>query len=86
MMMPAVIFCVLAASLYGCLYHFFRGGNLFSLIVYIIVSNAGFFLGQYIGELLGAGFFELGTINFGVGSIFSWLLLGISGWINRPIE
>ncbi len=86
MTFPAIIFSIIISSLYACVYHFFKGGNLFTLIIYIIVSVGGFFGGQYLADLLEISFIQLGTINFGVGSLCSLSLLLIGGWISRPIK
>ena len=86
MTFPAIIFSIIISSLYASVYHFMKGGNLFTLIIYIIVSVGGFFGGQYLADLLEISFFQLGTINFGVGSLCSLTLLFIGGWISRPIK
>ncbi|MHC1770711.1 MAG: hypothetical protein AB9907_03065 [Flexilinea sp.] len=86
MTFPAIIFSIIISSLYASVYHFIKGGNLFTLIIYIIVSVGGFFGGQYLADLLEISFFQLGTINFGVGSLCSLTLLFIGGWISRPIK
>ena len=86
MILPAIIFSFIMATLYACIFHLIRGGNLFTLFIYIVVSNIGFFGGQYIAELMGIKFLTLRTINFGVGTIVSIGLLLIGGWISRPIE
>lgn len=82
---PAILFCLLVGALYGCVYHLIHGGNFFSLLVYIVVAIAGFFLGHYLGTLTGVEFIHVGMINFGNASIISIICLVISGLISRPL-
>lgn len=86
MTLPAIIFSLIMALLYACVYHLIKGGNLFTLIIYCIVSVMGFFGGQFLASLVGVRIFQMGTINFGVGTISSIGLLLIGGWISRPIK
>ena len=87
MTFPAIIFSIIISSLYASVYHFMKGGNLFTLIIYIIVSVGRFFRrASNLADLLEISFFQLGTINFGVGSLCSLTLLFIGGWISRPIK
>ena len=83
---PAILFSAIMATLYACIFHLIKGGNLFTLFIYMLVSNAGFFGGHYLANLIGIQFLMLGTINFGVGTIVSIGLLLIGGWISRPIN
>ena len=86
MTFPAILFSIIMASLYGSIFHIIKGGNLFTLFIYVLVSNIGFFGGQYLAGLIGISLFPLGTINFGVGTISSIGILLIGGWVSRPLE
>ncbi len=86
MTFPAIIFSLIMATLYASVFHFFKNGSLASLFFYIPISVAGFFGGQYLAELLNLHFIQLGTINFGVGSICSIGLLMIFGLVSGPLK
>ncbi len=83
---PAILFSVLLSALLGCVYHLIRGGNYFVLFFYMVISVAGFFLGQYLGSLVGIHFFQVGTINIGMGVLVSIVFLIISGLISHPLS
>lgn len=83
---PAIVFCFLVSALYGSVFHLIRGGNFFTLIVFILVATGGFFLGHYIATLISLEFVRIGSVNFGVASIVSVIALIISGLISRPIR
>lgn len=85
MTIQAILFIILAASFYGCLAHVILGGNVFSIFVYILISIAGFFVGHFIGNIIGWNFFRIGMINFGWGSAVSILFLVIGGLISHPL-
>ncbi len=86
MTIPAILFILIMASLYACVFHLIKGRNLASLFFYLVISNAGFFGGQYLAGLLGISFIQLGTINFGVGTVSSVVLLLIFGLVTGPLK
>ena len=53
MTIPAVLFGIFLSTLYGALFHFWRGGDTKRLILYIALSWVGFWLGHFIGQLNG---------------------------------
>jgi hypothetical protein len=81
MTLPTLIFGGLVASLYGAIFHLIRGGGLGKLILYILLSWAGFFLGQFIAERTGLEFINIGALNLGIASITSILFMIIGYWI-----
>ncbi len=85
MTVQALLFIVLVSSFYGCLYNLITGGNIFSIFVDILIAIAGFFAGQFVGNIIGFKFLQIGTINFGWGTIVSFLFLMIGGAISHPL-
>lgn len=83
MTMPALLFALLIASLYGVLYHLIRDGGLGRLILYLLVSWAGFALGHLIGLWQGLLLIPLGQLNFGLSTLGSLILLFIVDWISQ---
>lgn len=83
MTLPALIIAALVASLYGALYHLIRGGGPGRLLLYLMLSWIGFTLGHLAGIWLGWLFFPLGTINLGLSTLGSVLVLVVGDWITR---
>ena len=83
MTLPTLIFGGLVATLYGAIFHLIRGGGLGKLILYILLSWAGFFLGQFIAVRTGLEFINIGALNLGIATITSILFMIIGYWIFR---
>lgn len=81
MTLPTLIFGGLVATLYGAIFHLIRGGGLGKLLLYILLSWAGFFLGQYIGERTSWEFINIGALNLGIATITSVLFMIAGYWI-----
>ena len=83
MTFPAILFALLIALLYGALYHLIRGGGLWRLLLYFFLSVFGFVLGHLLGLWRGWFLVPIGTINLGLSSIGSFLLLLLGDWLTR---
>lgn len=82
MTFPAIIFSFFLATLFGSFLHLWRGGNLFRLVLYLVLSWIGFFGGHFVAEALSIRFIEVGTINLGFGILGSLVLLGLGYWLS----
>ena len=85
MTIQAILFILLISAFYGCLFHVITGGNVFSIFVDIFIAIAGFFAGQFIGYVIGRDLFRIGVINFGWGTVASFIFLMIGGFISHPM-
>ena len=83
MTLPALLFAILIALLYGALYHLVRGGGFWRLILYLILSLAGFMAGHLIGIWRGWVWIPLGAVNLGLSSAGSLLILLLGDWLSR---
>lgn len=83
MTVPALLFALLVALLYGALYHFVRGGGFGRLLLFFILSIMGFVLGHLVGLWRGWVWIPVGSINLGVSSIGSLLILVLGDWLTR---
>ncbi len=83
MTLPALLFSLLIALLYGALYHLVRDGGFWRLILFFFLSVFGFALGYLIGLWRGWVWLPLGTINLGVCTIGSFLVLLLGDWLTR---
>lgn len=82
MTFPALIFSVFLAALFGSLLHLWRGGSLWRLVLYLALSEIGFFVGHYMDEILSINFINLGSIHLGFGILGSLALLGLGYWLS----
>ena len=83
MTLPAILFSLMIALLYGALYHLVRDGGFWRLILFFFLSVFGFALGTLVGLWRGWVWIPLGTINLGVSTIGSFLLLLLGDWLTR---
>lgn len=82
MTFPAFVFSIFIAALMGSLLHLWRGGSLVHLLIYLLLSLIGFFVGHYLANALSIRFITLGTINLGMGLFGSLAFLGIGYWLS----
>jgi hypothetical protein len=83
MTLPAFLFALLIALLYGTLYHLIRGGSFWRLLLYLVLSILGFALGHLIGLWRGWVLIPIGSINLGLSSIGSFLILLLGDWLTH---
>ena len=83
MTLPAILFSLLIALLYGAVYHLIRGGGFWRLVLYCLLSIFGFAIGYLVGIWRGWVWIPLGTINFGVCTIGSLVFLLLGDWLSR---
>lgn len=83
MTLPTLLFALLIALFYGAFYHLIRGGNFWRLILYFGLSIFGFALGHLLGIWRGWTFIPLGSLNFGLSSLGSVMVLILGDWLSR---
>ena len=83
MTLPSLLFALVIALLYGALYHLIRGGGFWRLLLYLGLSIVGFAMGHFIGIWRGWIYIPLGSLNLGLSSIGSLIILVIGDWLSR---
>ncbi len=83
MTLPSLLIAALIALFYGALYHLVRGGGFWRLLLYLGLSLIGFAGGHFIGLWRGWVFMPLGSINLGLASLGSLLMLFVGDWLSR---
>lgn len=83
MTLPALLFALLIACLYGAAYHFLRGGGGGLLFLYLVLSVLGFGVGHLAALWLGWDFLPLGQFRLGLSSVGSLIMLVIGDWLSR---
>jgi hypothetical protein len=80
---PTLLFALFIALLYGSLYHLLRGGKFWRLVLYLGSSVIGFVIGHLIGLWQGWVFMPLGSLNLGMSTVGSLVILVIGDWLNH---
>jgi hypothetical protein len=83
MTFPAVIFGLLLAALYAAAFHFCRADSLKKLLLYFILSEAGFWAGHYLGATLKWTFAQVGPLYAGMGTLGSLVFLFVGRWLSQ---
>jgi hypothetical protein len=83
MTFPTFLFALLIALFYAAIYHAIRGGNGWRFLLYIGLSVAGLFIGQWVGTWLGWYFFLIGSLNLGMGTLGSITFLIAGEWLSH---
>ncbi|MCC6500721.1 MAG: hypothetical protein IT313_10685 [Anaerolineales bacterium] len=83
MTIPSLLFALLIAVLIGALYHLIRGSGFWRLMLYLGLSALGFALGHLVGWWQGWRLFPFGSLNLGMSSLGSLIILVIGDWLSR---
>lgn len=86
MTLPTLLLALLIALFYGTFYHLVRGGSFWRLLLYLGLSVCGFALGHLIGVWRSWVFLPIGTLNLGLSSTGSLILLILGDWLSRIEE
>ena len=82
MTLPSFLIGIVISSLYGALFHLWRGGGFRRLILYIILAWIGFWIGHFAGNTLGWTFASLGPLRLGAASIGAVVMLLFGYWLS----
>ena len=83
MTLPSFLFALLIALLYGTLYHLIRGGSFWRFVLYLFLSIFGFALGHLVGLWRGWVLIPVGSINLGLSTLGSILILLLGDWLTH---
>jgi hypothetical protein len=86
MTLPSFLLGCLIAMIFGCAYHFWRGGKLGKLVLFNLFAIIGFWAGHLVGLLMGWKFLPMGSLNLGLSIIFTILVLFLGGWLSQIQE
>jgi hypothetical protein len=82
MTVPALILGLLISSLYGAIFHLWRGGGAGKLLLSLFLSWGGFWIGHGLASVLGWHFASLGPLNLGVATLMSVAFLLSGHWLS----
>lgn len=83
MTLPNLLIGLILAILAAAIFQVIRGGNGWRLLLYMILSIAGFFLVDWLGGLIGWGLYPVGALDAGLGVVGSALFLVLGDWLSR---
>jgi hypothetical protein len=82
MSIPGIFLGLILSTLYGALFHLWRGGNAGRLLLYLLLAWIGFWLGHLVGNFLNSSFDLLGQLHLFFASLGSIIMLGIGYWLS----
>jgi hypothetical protein len=82
MSIPTLLLGLIISTLYGALFHLWRGGNAGRLLLYLVLSWVGFWVGQILGNVLNLSFDTIGQLHIGLATLGSVIFLAIGYWLS----
>ncbi len=82
MTIQAVLLGIFAPIFLGAVFHLWRGGATWRLGLYILLAEAGFWLGNLAGTQLGWKFLKVGSLQMGIGTIGAILFMLLGHWLS----
>lgn len=73
---------IVLSSLLGFFFHIWKDGGVWKLLLYLLLSWAGFWGAQLIGDSLGVEFMRVGPLLVGLDLLGSILLLVVGHWLS----
>jgi hypothetical protein len=81
MLSPALVLAFTIASFYGLLFYLAFGKGWAGLALYWLAGVAGFAIGQWLGNVIGIVFLNIGSVNLVEGTLVSWVgLFAVRAW------
>ena len=80
---PAFVYSFLLATLLGAAFHFWKGGSGTRLLLMLVLSWGGFFLGHKLGNYWGVKFLMIGPIQGGFGVLGSLIIMFFVNWLSQ---
>ena len=82
MSLPSIILGCVISTLYGAIFHLWRGGGLGRLFLYLVLAWIGFWSGNALAAQLGWTFDSLGALHVGTASLGSVFFLLAGYWLS----
>jgi uncharacterized membrane protein YeaQ/YmgE (transglycosylase-associated protein family) len=82
MSIPTLVLGLILSTLYGALFHLWRGGNAGRLLLYLLLAWIGFWLGQLIANYFNVSFDTLGQLHLLFATLGSLIFLAIGYWLS----
>lgn len=82
MTLPSILIGTLLATLFGSIFHLWRGGGLARLLFYLILSWSSFWVGHIAGSAWNWSFFSLGPLRLGAATLSNLIFLWLGDWLS----
>jgi hypothetical protein len=82
MSIPTLFLGLILSTLYGALFHLWRGGNAGRLLLYVLLAWFGFWSGQLLGNYFNISFDTIGQLHIGAATLGSVIFLAIGYWLS----
>jgi uncharacterized membrane protein YeaQ/YmgE (transglycosylase-associated protein family) len=82
MSIPTLFLGLILSTLYGALFHLWRGGNAGRLLLYLLLAWIGFWLGQLIANYFKISFDTLGQLHLLFATLGSLIFIAIGYWLS----
>lgn len=86
MTLPALLFGFLLSTLYGAVFHLWKGGGAGRLLMDLVLAWMGFWAGQWAGDLLGLTIGRLGPLQVALASAASVVFLLVGHFLSLDPE
>ena len=83
MPLPSILLGIVLAILYGSVFHLLRGGSIRKLLVILVLAQAGFWGGVWLGRYMSWSFYMVGVLDAGAGTLGSLALLALGELLSR---
>ncbi len=80
---PAYLISIILATLYGTVFHLYKGGDASRILLYVVSSWMGFIIGHNVSPIVGASIYSIGPLNAGMASLGSGLALVLAHWLSK---
>lgn len=84
MTLPSLLLVIVLSTVFGTLFHFWRGGGFGRLLLYLFLSWIGSLAGQLIATYTGLKLGTIGTFHLGLASLGAILVLFVGHWLFVP--
>ena len=78
---PAYLISIILATLYGTVFHLYKGGDASRILLYVVASWMGVIIGHNVSQIVGASIYSIGPLNAGMASLGSGLALVLAHWL-----
>jgi uncharacterized membrane protein YeaQ/YmgE (transglycosylase-associated protein family) len=82
MSIPSLLLGFVLSTLYGALFHLWRGGHAGRLLLYLVLAWIGFWLGQFIAGYLNVSFDIYGQLHLIIATLGSLIFLAVGYWLS----
>lgn len=80
--LPAILMGIFFSTIYGAVFHLWKNGGFLRLLLYIILSWVGFWVGHLLGATLKWTFLSIGPLRFGMATLGSLIFISGGHWLS----